>query len=139
MDGGGKERRKEAQRNGGGGVRTRREVVNSVRKDGWRGGNAGGEVDNVLNVDYIYKGEKMFIRLYVKEQKEEEKWVYLIVAVNGPSDLPASAHGGFSKCQPVVVMVTSCCIGILVVELQHALGQKSLSWREKEGQKGIII
>lgn len=51
--------------------------------------------------------------------------LYLIVDVNSPN-LSTPANGCV---QPWVAMVTSTCIDILVVELQHTLGEKSLSWR----------
>lgn len=64
-------------------------------------------------------------------RSEERVCVYLVVDVNSPSDLPTAARDWFPKSQPLVTMVTSCCIGILVVELQSTLGQKSLSWWKK--------
>lgn len=68
--------------------------------------------------------------MHGNEEREGEKTkqkpvcMYLVVDVNGSSNLPAAAR---DRLQPLVVMVTSCCIGILVVELQSTLGQKSLS------------
>ena len=53
--------------------------------------------------------------------------VHLVVAVNCPSNLPTAACDCFPKGQALVTVVTSCCIGILVVELQSALGPESLS------------
>lgn len=50
--------------------------------------------------------------------------MYLIIDVNSSANLPATACDRF---QPLVTMITSCCIGVLVVELQSTLGQKSLS------------
>lgn len=50
--------------------------------------------------------------------------MYLIVDVNSSSNLPTAAC---DRLQPLVIMVTSCCIGVLVVELQSTLGQKPLS------------
>ena len=55
------------------------------------------------------------------KKKTQSTVLYLIVDVNSPSSLPAAAHDRLPKCQPLVTMVTSCCIGILVVELQSAL------------------
>lgn len=65
----------------------------------------------------------------VRERQEEEDGnkFHLIVAVDRASDLPAAARDRLPECQSLVTMVTGCCIGILVVELQSALGQESLS------------
>lgn len=49
--------------------------------------------------------------------------LYLVVDVNSP-DLPIAAAG---RVQSGVTMVTGSRKGFLVVELQHTLGQKSLS------------
>lgn len=59
-----------------------------------------------------------------KEKKKKPVCMYLVVDVNSSSNLPTAAR---DRLQPLVIMVTSCCIGILVVELQSTLGQKSLS------------
>lgn len=60
----------------------------------------------------------------LKNKKHDNLYAaYLIVDVNRSSNLPTAACDRF---QPLVIMVTSCCIGVLVVELQSTLGQKSL-------------